>query len=95
MQRYTRFFIAVNALHVSGGFSAHHQELKTVHTVSGICQACLLLPLAWVSWQCKVIQDSLLLLMLYMFQAVSPPIIRSSKLYTQHLVYVKLACCYH
>jgi hypothetical protein len=29
--------------------------------------------------------------MLYMFQAVSPPITRSSKLYTQHLVYVKLA----
>jgi hypothetical protein len=43
MQRYTIFFIAVEALHVSGGFSAHHQELK---------------------------------------------------LYTQHLVYVKLACCY-
>jgi hypothetical protein len=42
-QRYTIFFIAVNALHVSGGFSAHHQELK---------------------------------------------------LYTQHLVYVNLACCY-
>ena len=32
MQRYTIFFIIVNALHVSGGFSAHHQELKTVHT---------------------------------------------------------------
>jgi hypothetical protein len=46
MQRYTIFFITVNALHVSGGFSAHHQELKTVHTASGICQACLLLPLA-------------------------------------------------
>jgi hypothetical protein len=28
MQRYTTFFITVNALHVSGGFSAHHQELK-------------------------------------------------------------------
>jgi hypothetical protein len=28
MQRYTIFFLAVNALHVSGGFSAHHQELK-------------------------------------------------------------------
>jgi len=28
MQRYTIFFIAVNAVHVSGGFSAHHQELK-------------------------------------------------------------------
>jgi len=50
MQRYTIFFIAVNALHVSGSFSAHHQELKTVHTASGICQACLLLPLAWVRW---------------------------------------------
>jgi len=45
MQRYTVFFIVVNALHVSGGFSAHHQELKTVDTASGICQACLLLPL--------------------------------------------------
>ena len=32
MQRYTIFFITVNAVHVSGGFSAHHQELKTVHT---------------------------------------------------------------
>jgi hypothetical protein len=28
LQRYTIFFIAVSALHVSGGFSAHHQELK-------------------------------------------------------------------
>jgi hypothetical protein len=51
MQRYTIFFIAVNAVHVSDGFSAHHQELKTVHTASGICQACLLLPLGWVNWQ--------------------------------------------
>ena len=28
MQCYTLFFITVNALHVSGGFTAHHQELK-------------------------------------------------------------------
>jgi len=28
MQRYTIFFIIVNAVHVAGGFSAHHQELK-------------------------------------------------------------------
>jgi len=28
MQRYAIFFITVNSLHVSGGFSAHHQELK-------------------------------------------------------------------
>jgi hypothetical protein len=37
MQRNTVFFIAVKALHVSGGFPAHHQELKTVHTAFGIC----------------------------------------------------------
>jgi hypothetical protein len=37
IQRYTIFFIAVNALHVSGVLSAHHQELKTVHTASGMC----------------------------------------------------------
>jgi len=28
MQHYTVFLIIVNALHVSGGFSARHQELK-------------------------------------------------------------------
>jgi len=28
MQRYTIFFITVNVLYVSGGFSAHHQEFK-------------------------------------------------------------------
>jgi len=28
MQRYTIFFITVNAVQVSGGCSAHHQELK-------------------------------------------------------------------
>jgi len=38
MQRYTMIFITINALHVSGGSSAHHQELKTVYTTSGICR---------------------------------------------------------
>jgi hypothetical protein len=34
MQRYTIFFITVNVLHVSGGFSAHHQELKNyIHSI--------------------------------------------------------------
>jgi len=33
MQRCTIFFIIVNAVNVSGGFSAHHQELKNcTHT---------------------------------------------------------------
>jgi hypothetical protein len=39
MQRYTMTFITINALHVSGGSSANHQELKTVYTASGICRA--------------------------------------------------------
>jgi len=39
MQHYTIVFITINVLHVSGGSSAHHQELKTVYTASGICQA--------------------------------------------------------
>jgi hypothetical protein len=38
MQRYTMVFITIIALHVSVGSSAHHQELKTVYTVSGIFQ---------------------------------------------------------
>jgi hypothetical protein len=46
MQRYTILFISVNAVHVSGGFSTHHQELK-MYTASAIRQACLLLPLGW------------------------------------------------
>jgi len=31
-QRYTMEFFIINALHVSGGFFVHHQELKTVYT---------------------------------------------------------------
>jgi len=27
-----------NTLHVSGGLSVYHQEFKTVHTATGICQ---------------------------------------------------------
>jgi len=41
MQRYTVFFIAVNALHVSGGFSAYHQELRSC-THSTWCMSSLL-----------------------------------------------------
>ena len=35
MQRYTIFLINVNALHVSGGFSVHHHELKNcTHSIA-------------------------------------------------------------
>jgi hypothetical protein len=49
MQRYTMFFIVVSALHVSSGYSAHHQELKNCTCSIGTCQICVLLPLAWLS----------------------------------------------
>ena len=43
MQFYTIFFISVSALHVSGGFSTHHQELKnrthSIWYVSGLLAA--------------------------------------------------------
>jgi len=58
MHRYTIFFITVNALRVSGGLSAHHQELKTVHTASGICRASLLLLLTWVSLRLTHVSSS-------------------------------------
>ena len=35
---FLNLFSSQDALHVSGGSSAHHQEHKTVHTASGICQ---------------------------------------------------------
>jgi len=45
MQHYTIFFIIVNAVHVSGGFFAHHQELKncthSIWCVPGLQQATL------------------------------------------------------
>jgi len=32
------FSLSLHTLYVSGGFSFYHQELKTAHTASGICQ---------------------------------------------------------
>jgi len=36
MQSFLNLFIFTDALHVSGGFSAHHQEHTIVHTASSI-----------------------------------------------------------
>jgi len=47
MQLYTVFFITANAVHVSGGFSAHHQELKNcMHSIG--CMPSLLVSTASV-----------------------------------------------
>ena len=42
-------FISTDALHVSGGSSAHHQEQKTVHTASGIVNQCCCLLWSYIS----------------------------------------------
>jgi hypothetical protein len=39
---YTVFFIIISALHVSGGFSAHRQELINCMCSLGYCHAFLL-----------------------------------------------------
>ena len=43
-------FISTDALHVSGGFFADHQEHRTVHTASGIVNQYCCWLLAWMSW---------------------------------------------
>jgi len=34
----SNLFILENTLHVSDGLSVHHQEFKTIHIATGICQ---------------------------------------------------------
>jgi len=50
MHQFLKFILFWNnTLHVSDGLSVHHQEFKTVHTATGICQtdtATCLLPVA-------------------------------------------------
>jgi len=49
MQYYAMVFITINALHVSGGSPAHHQELKTVHSIGYLSCFFCFLPLSTVS----------------------------------------------
>jgi len=35
---FSSYLFLHNSLHVSDGLSVHHQEFKTVHTATGICQ---------------------------------------------------------
>jgi hypothetical protein len=43
-------FISKDALHVSGGFSANHQEHTTVQTAAGIVNQYCYLLLSWMEW---------------------------------------------
>jgi hypothetical protein len=44
---YTVFCIIISALHVSGGISAHHQELTKLYVQSWVLPCCL--PLVWMT----------------------------------------------
>jgi len=60
------FYIIISAVHVSGGFSAHHQELiKTVCTALGIVMLSCCLPLVWMSWKLEVGSSSKQIVALY------------------------------
>jgi len=55
MHQFLRLILFCSStLHVSNGLSVHHQESKTVHTASGICQTdssdCLL---SGTRWNCQ------------------------------------------
>jgi hypothetical protein len=45
---YAMVFITINAVHVLGGSSAHHQELKTIHSVRYLSSFFCFLSLSWV-----------------------------------------------
>jgi hypothetical protein len=75
-------FISTDALHVSDGSSAHHQEHITVHTASGI----LSLWFRASQFYTTIIQQDaavrsqfyFTVALLYMFRVLSTPIIRST-----------------
>jgi hypothetical protein len=51
---YTMFFIIIiSVLHVSGGFSAHHQELMKLYVGIAMLSCCL--PLVWMDWNLLMI----------------------------------------
>jgi len=59
MQRYKVVFITINALHISGGSTAHHQELKTLYVYSiGYLSELFLLLTACVSEFEQITHDS-------------------------------------
>jgi len=58
MQHYTIFFIAVNALHVTGGPPPHHQELKNCTHSIGYMSRLLAATASSISKQARQIPDA-------------------------------------
>jgi hypothetical protein len=58
---YTMFFIIISALHVSGGFSAHHQELIKLYVQPWVlsCFPAVYRWCGWVGTQFQPIHESM------------------------------------
>jgi hypothetical protein len=82
MQRYTIRLFLQNPLHVSGGSSAHHQELKTAHTASRVYFQC--------NQKDATLHNSFISAKrCTCFRRFLRPSSGAQKLYIQHLVFVK------
>jgi len=47
---YTMFFIIISALHVSGGFTAHHQEVVKLYVQPWVL-SCFPAVYCWCGWE--------------------------------------------
>jgi hypothetical protein len=47
------FIIIISAVHVSGGFSAHYQELIKLCAAFAIVMLSCCLSLVWMGWNCS------------------------------------------
>jgi len=60
------FYFGMTLLRVSGGLSVHHQEFKTVHTATGVCQTdtavCLLASRQQYLFGCRMYSLELLMM---------------------------------
>jgi len=87
MKRFVDLFISINCSTCFRRFLRPSSGVQTVHTASGIFKP-ILLPAAIVDeMELRSISS------IYVFQAVSPPIIRSKKLYIQRQVLSNQYCC--
>jgi len=73
IERYTIFFIIVSALHISGGFSAHHQELKNCSHSIGYMWSLLAATASGSSKQAWHIPDALWTVLSSWWWAEKPP----------------------
>jgi hypothetical protein len=82
---YTRFFIIISFLHVSGGFSTHHQELIKLYAQPWVLP-CFSAVYRWCGWVgTHLILFLILLLLLLLHPSLSPPSLSLSQVSNNNL----------